>query len=144
MKRHMRRLIFAAMALIVITSAAHVSADADRGDKLATGEVHVVLQQPEGQSPEGIAVAKDGTIYVGNRRFTDAGLASEIYRIGADGKCSHFVSLGITENAGAQGVLGLAVDGGGDVWACIVSFDVETHGVWRFPGGGKKSPIQVA
>jgi sugar lactone lactonase YvrE len=132
------------MAVALIASAAHVSADADRGDRLSDGEVHVVLQQPEGDSPEGIAVAKDGTVYVGNRRLTEAGLASEIYRIGADGKCSHFVSLGINENPDVPGVLGLGVDGGGDVWACIATFDAKTHGVWRFPGGGKKPPVRIA
>lgn len=144
MIRHVRQLSLGVMALALITIGARVSADADRAIKLTAGEVHVVLRQSEGQSPEGIAVAKDGTIYVSNRRFTEDGIASEIFRIGSDGKCSLVRPLGVTDNPGAQGVLGLAVDSGGDVWACVVSFDPDTHGVWRIATGGKKAPVQVA
>jgi sugar lactone lactonase YvrE len=81
--------------------------------------------------PEGIAVDHQGDIFVGNRRLTGDRRTSEILRIAPDNSVSVFATLG---QAGVEldaGVLGLAVDDGGDLYAALATGDPTTHGLWR-------------
>ena len=55
---------------------------------LPPGQAELVLSLAPGNSPEGIAIDDDGTIYFSNRRVTNEGLVSEIIRIGDNGKRS--------------------------------------------------------
>ena len=69
---------------------------------------------------EGIAIAADGTIYVG-------GEAGQIYRIGADDSIEEVVSTN-------GFMLGLAADGEGSVYAC----DGANMVVWRIDPGTRR------
>jgi sugar lactone lactonase YvrE len=74
--------------------------------------------------PEGIAVDKVGNIYVG------LDLPGQIRKITPDGSESLFYGFGI------EGVVGLAVDAPGNVYACLTTFDPTTQGVYRVSRDG--------
>lgn len=105
---------------------------------LPPGEAEFVLALAPDNSPEGIAVDDDGTIYFSNRRGTDEGLVSEIIRIGDDGKRSILTTFAATDDPDANGVLGLAVHDG-DVYAALDTRKAASHGVWRIFGNGGKA-----
>lgn len=91
------------------------------------------------ERPEGIAVAKNGDLYVG------ISTTGSIYRLrsgpphSGDVQRSHFATPG-------AGLLGLAVDAPGNVYAAVASFNPATHGVWRIgpDGAGARLPGSVA
>jgi sugar lactone lactonase YvrE len=71
--------------------------------------------------PEGLAVDKTGNLYVG---FAFTG---EIRKIAPDGTKTTVATLPVGQGL----LLGLAVDGPGEVYAALGSFDPATHGVWE-------------
>jgi sugar lactone lactonase YvrE len=102
---------------------------------LATGDVETVLELPDGNLPEGITFDRDGNMYFGNRfPAAGGGFSSELRKITPDGK--HDTVIATFAPSTANGLLGLAADGDGDVWAAVDGGD--DHGVWRVSGNGKK------
>jgi hypothetical protein len=92
--------------------------------------VEPVLTLPSGDSPEGIAVGRTGTLYVSNRRVDGGQVVSEILRVSVEGDVSRLTTLA-SHPSFVSGVLGLAIDRHGTVYAALVTFDPATHGVWR-------------
>ena len=91
----------------------------------------VVLYDPTiGELPEGIAVDKVGNLFV-----TLAPLG-QIRKIAPDGSESVFATLDPFITPPAVGAIGLAVDAPGNVYACVMSGNPETHGVWRISRDG--------
>ena len=91
----------------------------------------VVLYDPAiGELPEGIAVDKTGNLFV-----TLAPLG-QIRKITPDGVETVFATLDPTIVPPAVGAIGLAVDAPGDVYACLMSLNPSTHGVWRISRDG--------
>ena len=101
---------------------------------LLPGRVQTILSLPVGDSPEGIALDKHGNIYVGNRNRR-AGEVSEILRITRDGAVSVFATLPVAVPE-AEGILGLATDPTGNVYAAYVTLDPATQGVYRISHNG--------
>ena len=100
----------------------------------AISDVRTVLALPADSRPEGIAVHPTGLVFVGNRRVGGPVTTNEILRISPDGTTSVFATLP-SSDAEAEGLLGLAVDPVGDVYAAFASFD-HNHGVWRVSRDG--------
>jgi sugar lactone lactonase YvrE len=86
--------------------------------------------------PEGIAVNHQGDIFVGNRRLAGEQRMSEILRIAPDNTVSVFATLGLATPDFDGGVLGLAADPQGDLYAAFPSGDPATHGIWRISSRG--------
>lgn len=99
---------------------------------LAPGRVESVLPLThETDLPEGIALNRQGDVFVGNRHLKGDQRVSEILRIAPDNSISVFARLGPSTLDFDAGVLGLAVDGDGDLYAAFPSRNPATHGVWR-------------
>ncbi len=102
---------------------------------LLPGQVDLILSLPVGENPEGIALDQPGNIYVGNRRTDGAVRVNEILRITRDGTVSVFATLPAAVPE-AEGVLGLATDPIGNVYAAYVTNDPTTQGVYRISRNG--------
>jgi sugar lactone lactonase YvrE len=110
---------------------------------LAPGRVETVLPLTHlSDMPEGIAVNRQGDIFVGNRRLAGDQRISEILRIAPDNTVSVFATLGLSAGELDKGVLGLAVDPGGDLYAAFPSGDPATHGVWRIRRDGTMARLR--
>jgi len=107
-----------------------------QGQKLATGQVESVLSLPAGDFPEGIAFDSDGSMYVGNRRIVAGVRLAEILKVDGS-KVSVIATLGSTTQPGAAGLLGLATDRDGNLYAALDTRVPSSHGVWRISGNGK-------
>lgn len=86
--------------------------------------------------PEGITMDLAGNLYVG-LRFT-----GEIWKLTPDptgGEATQ--SLFATLDAGVHGLLGLAADSRGDIYAAVASFNPATHGVWQISPDGTASRL---
>jgi hypothetical protein len=135
----MKRAICLPLAIAIACAACVPIAQAS----LAPGEVETVLLLPNGDSPEGIAVDRaSGTIFIGNRRPDGQLLNNEVVTLDAQGQVAPFAILPQTpidpSGAGESGVLGLAVDLRGAVFAALVSPDANTRGVYRITAGGSQ------
>jgi sugar lactone lactonase YvrE len=127
------RLLFFSI-LLTLTFAAPVNAD-----RLAPGEVSPVLEFASPNSPEGIAVDKRGNIYVGVRFYDFSGMVtrSEILKLRRNGRVSVFANLpdiaGVPaiDPAVGNGVLGLAADDDGNIYAAFDSRVDATKGIYR-------------
>jgi sugar lactone lactonase YvrE len=120
--------------------------------QLQPGSVeHLLRLTPRIDLAEGIAVDARGTVYVSNRRLAGEQRISEILAIAPDGRRSVFAVLGPgAVDAFDGGVLGLAIDRRGDVYAALSVDDDARRGVWkigrdgrpeRLPGsGGMRNP----
>lgn len=101
--------------------------------RLQRGSVHHLLRLTAlTDLPEGIAIDAHGTIYLGNRRLAGETRISEIIAITADNHQSVFAVLGpgaVGEFDG--GLVGLAVDHRGNVYAALSGGDDVRRGVWR-------------
>jgi sugar lactone lactonase YvrE len=135
MRPSIRRLLSVAAIGVVLT----VPAVSPGSTGLLTGEAQTLLSLPSGNSTEGIAVDSTGAIYVANRRLDDEHVVSEILKVAVDGTVSTFAVLPRSASIGplgTSGVLGLATDHRGHVYAALVTFDPATHGVWRLDADG--------
>ena len=109
---------------------------------LAPGQVQSILPLTHlTDLPEGIAVDHEDDIFVGNRRLTGDRRTSEILRITPDNRVSVFATLGQSASGFDAGVLGLAVNPDGDVYAALPSGDPATQGVWRIGRRGGMSRL---
>ena len=96
-----------------------------------------------GESPEGIAFDRRGTMYVSNRRMAGAFKVSEVLHVGRDGRREIAATLDPAVATAAPGVLGLATDDIGNVYAALASFNVATHGIWRIdPRDGSRERLE--
>jgi sugar lactone lactonase YvrE len=94
------------------------------------GSVETILELSEGNHPEGIAVDRQGNIYVGNRSPVTGGVLPVILKIAKDGTDSEYARLPLTTDPDAEGLLGLAVNPRGVLYAALVSLD-SNQGVWK-------------
>lgn len=86
------------------------------------------FDEAAGENPEGIAVDKTGNVFV-----SASGLGELwIIRPGADGPEAFGRLDGIDPSTGDIGILGLAVDAPGNVYAGVQSSNPATNGVWIF------------
>lgn len=116
-----------------LESAAAVTA---RIGPIGAVEPVVGFDEGAGQLPEGIAADKRGDLYA-----TLAPLG-QVVRLDPDGSWSEFVTLDDQLAEGAPGVLGLATDPQGRVYAALASFNEATHGVYRIARDG--SAVRLA
>jgi sugar lactone lactonase YvrE len=122
MRRSIAALILGAFVLPLATVAA-----------AAGPPVHTVasFDAAQGQLPEGLAIADDGTTYVG---FAPIG---QIVTVRLDGSVSPFATI-----PNGNGVLtGLALDAHGRLFAANASFDAATEGVWRVGADGSAERV---
>lgn len=105
----------------------------------ADGMTETILVLPAGNRPEGLAVHPVSGVFVGNRQTGGVLTANEILRIEPDGSSAVFATLPGTRPA-AEGLLGLAVDAAGHVYAALVSFDGD-HGIWRVSRDGSRTDL---
>jgi len=92
--------------------------------------------------PEGIAIGRDGKIFLGNRRLEGDRRVSEILAIAPDGQISTLAILDpSTPPYFDFGVAGLTVDPRGDVYAALISGNPATHGVWRVGRDGSRERL---
>jgi DNA-binding beta-propeller fold protein YncE len=125
--------------VLILTGGLHSGPEQARqvgGSHLAAGQVETILALPAGSSPEGVALDSRGNIFVGQRPSPDGAATSEILRIIPDGTVSVFATLNVAAQPQAPGLLGLAVDPRGNVYAAVASFNPSTHGVWRISRDG--------
>jgi SMP-30/gluconolaconase/LRE-like protein len=113
--------------LCLILSAAALLIVAALPAQAATATVLVQWNEANGENPEGLAISKTGSIFVS---FPFIGQIREISR---DGSQHAYASLP-SENG--FGPLGLAVDATGALYACVVTFNPATHGVYRVASDG--------
>ena len=138
MKR-LARILSAAGLCVALSAPAGAAASA--GHWLRVGNAQSFLRLNPGNYPEGIAVGERGVVYLGNRRDDGAHFVSEILAIARDGSVSTVAELAELEHdgdPGDDGVLGLAVDSRGAVYAAVVSPDPSVHGVWRITCNGSR------
>jgi sugar lactone lactonase YvrE len=82
------------------------------------------FDQAQSQLPEGVAVDKEGNIYVG---FYPTG---QILKITPNGEQSIFATLDVTGPVGG-GLVGFVFDEEGDLYVCDASGTPATHGIWK-------------
>ena len=106
------------------------------------GQLTVSPPFTPGESPEGISFDHMGNLYVSNRHVEGGLHASEILHISRDGRRELVATLDPAVAPGAPGVLGLATDDRGNVYAALASFNPATHGVWRLdPRNGARERL---
>jgi sugar lactone lactonase YvrE len=122
---HPSRRLSAALIIALVTSLI------GSGVALADGHVGVLVQfdEAQGQLPEGIAVNKQGDIFVG---LAPLGTIVKV-EVGSTDYEPFGQVAGINPNTDF-GVLGLAVSAGGDVYAGVQSANPSANGVWVFDG----------
>jgi len=113
------------VTLIVAAAVVFVTA----GAAVAQATVHVVVafDESQGQNPEGIAIGRDGTLFVSVSPLGD------VWRIppGSTQPQPFAHVSGITPGSDF-GLLGLAVDTFGNVYGAVQSANLAANGVWRF------------
>jgi sugar lactone lactonase YvrE len=111
------------IALLLTVAAAGIL-----GGSAATGEIVASFDPAAGEFPEGIAVDSHGALFVSLAPL------GEVRRLGADGAWTtvHRFPTGTS----GFGVLGLAADRHGTLYAAVPSTDPAAHGVWALPFRG--------
>ena len=107
---------------------------------LEAGSVLPVVRFSAGESPEGTALDRRGNLYVGLRQrdpATGAFMRNEVVRIDRDGGVTSIADLGPATSNG-EGVLGLATDRHGAIYAAFASGSIATRGVYRIASDGSK------
>ena len=99
----------------------------------AQTEIIVLYDGESGEFPEGIAVDKQGNVFVG------ISLLGAIDKITPDGNVEQFALL--DPAVPFFGVLGLAVDAPGNVYSALMSMNPDTHGVWRVSSDGQSQEL---
>lgn len=130
-KRALRVTPGALAACIVLASSIHHLSAVPRS---ASGRSEIVTSFPVGSQPEGIAMSPNGTLYVGNRLTRETTVVNQILMIDRVGTATVFAELP-DSSPEAEGLLGLAVDPSGTLFAAFASFDAN-HGVWRISRDG--------
>lgn len=107
--------------------------------KLAPGQTQQVLAlRPLIDMAEGIAIDRRGHIFLSNRRLENDRRVCEILEVSLDGTTTVFATLdAAVEDRFDRGIVGLAFDVRGDLYAALISFNPETHGVWRIRRNGE-------
>jgi sugar lactone lactonase YvrE len=90
-------------------------------------ETVVALDYAAGQHPEGLAVAPDGSLYVGMAP------TGQLTRITTEGVVTDLGAPAFPADAGY--LLGLATDAQDQVYGAVVRFDGGPTGVWRYDAG---------
>jgi len=99
---------------------------------LGPGRVNTILRLTTlADMPEGIAVNAQGDIFLGNRRLDGDQRVGEIIRITPDHRVSVFATIGRSGPNFNEGLGGLVVAPGGDIYAAFISHDPSTNGVYR-------------
>jgi sugar lactone lactonase YvrE len=130
-KTKIQMLAASLLALILVLPATALSQP-----PLRRGEVESFLALPTGHQPEGIAVSHRGAVYVGNRVFDGATITNQILAVNNDGVATVFATLP-DSSSDSEGLLGLAIDRSGNLYAAFASFDPATQGVYTIgPDGG--------
>jgi sugar lactone lactonase YvrE len=124
---------------------------AESAEALASAELHspppgsvesVLDLTPVIDMPEGIAIGRDGTIFLGNRRLEGDERVSELLAIAPGGDVSTIAVLDMGAPPDFDfGVLGLAVNPRGDIYAAVASGNRATHGVWRVARDGSRARL---
>ena len=112
-------------ALVVATAVVFVTA----GAAAAQATVHVVVafDESKGQNPEGLAIARDGTLFVSVSPLGD------VWRIPPGFiQPQPFAHVNGIVAGRDFGLLGLAVDVFGNVYGAVQSANPDANGVWRF------------
>jgi streptogramin lyase len=112
-------------ALVVATAVVFVTA----GAAAAHATVHVVVafDESKGQNPEGLAIARDGTLFVSVSPLGD------VWRIPPGStQPQPFAHVNGIVAGRDFGLLGLAVDVFGNVYGAVQSANPDANGVWRF------------
>jgi sugar lactone lactonase YvrE len=112
--------LLAALAMLVAVSSADAAVDI---------EVVVSYNRAAGEQPEGLALNKRGDVFVSLAPL------GEIRKIGRDGSESTLATIPLPPGA-FPGVLGLAVDAPGNVYAAASAGDPATTGVYRIAKDG--------
>jgi sugar lactone lactonase YvrE len=115
----MRLAVFAAVALALPVAVAGAAIDV---------EVVVDYDLAAGEQPEGVAVDKRGDVFVS---ITPLG---RIEKVDPDGSRSTLAQ--IVPPGSGNGVVGLAVDAPGNVYAAVATLDVATSGVYKVARDG--------
>ena len=113
---------FLPAVVLILTGGLHSGPEQARqagGSHLAAGQVETILAFPAGSSPEGVALDSRGNIFVGQRSSPDGAATSGILRIVSNGTVSAFATLNVAAQPQAPGLLGLAVDPPGNVYAAV-------------------------
>jgi sugar lactone lactonase YvrE len=116
----MRLAVFAAVALALPVAVA--------GAQAIEVEVVVDYDLAAGEQPEGVAVDKRGDVFVS---ITPLGKIEKIDRDGSRSTLAQIVPPG-----SGNGVVGLAVDAPGNVYAAAATFDAATSGVYKVARDG--------
>lgn len=116
----------------------------DQVRSLAPGQVEAVYSFAEGESPEGIAIDRQGHLYVSLRGQTEDGVrASSVVKIDPQGGAIEVLAtLDSDVPEALPGALGVAVGFKGSVYVALISGDPTTHGVWRINADG--SAVRLA
>jgi len=112
-------------ALVVATAVVFVTA----GAAAAQATVHVVVafDESKGQNPEGLAIARNGTLFVSVSPLGD------VWRIPPGStQPQPFAHVNGIVAGRDFGLLGLAVDVFGNVYGAVQSANPDANGVWRF------------
>jgi sugar lactone lactonase YvrE len=125
-----RRFSLAALGATVLFPASAVAKQAC-GPKARAGDPAAIFSfdPASGRFPEGMAISPTGNIYLGVQP------TGEIVRLRVDGQFSIVADL----DQGFGFMLGLALDGRGNLYAALDSFVPATHGVWKIDPGGTAS-----
>jgi sugar lactone lactonase YvrE len=115
----MRLAVFAAVALALPVAVAGAAIEV---------EVVVDYDLAAGEQPEGVAVDKRGDVFVS---ITPLGRIEKVDRDGSRSTLAQIVPPG-----SGNGVVGLAVDAPGNVYAAVATFDPATSGVYKVARDG--------
>ncbi|MFL5791264.1 MAG: SMP-30/gluconolactonase/LRE family protein [Actinomycetota bacterium] len=111
----------------LVLAAAVVFVTAGAAAAQATVHVVVAFDESKGQNPEGIAIARDGTLFVSVSPLGD------VWRIPPGStQPQPFAHVNGIVPGRDFGLLGLAVDTFGNVYGAVQSANPDANGVWRF------------
>jgi hypothetical protein len=120
-----RLALFVALALVIRVAVADAAVDI---------EVVVDYDPAAGEQPEGVAVDQRGDVFLG------LGPLGEIRKVGRDGSESTLATIPLAPDT-FPGVLGLAIDAPGNIYAAVSAGDPATTGVYKIARDGSFSRL---